>query len=78
MAGQIKGLNIKEITEAYNDLVIQSRKDLDITTEDILAVLNKEPGSFLKDIYEDLEKEILYKRLVNEKDRIIQYIVDKY
>lgn len=78
VAGQIKGLNIKDITEAYNNLVIQSRKDLDITSEEILKVLNKQPGSFLKDIYCDIEKEILYRRISNEKDRIIQYIIDKY
>lgn len=78
VAGQIKGINIKDITEAYNNLVIQSRKDLDITSEEILDALNKQPGSFLKEIYTDIEKEVLYGRISNEKDRIIQYIVDKY
>ena len=78
VAGQIKGLNIKEITEAYNGLVIQSRKDLNITTDDILNALNKEPGGFLKDVYMDIEKAVLYKKLDNEKDKIIQYIMDRY
>ena len=78
VAGEIKGLDIKKITESYNNLVIQSKKDLDITTEVILEALNKEPGSFLKDIYNDIEKEVLYRRLSNERDRIIEYIVNKY
>ena len=78
VAGEIKGLDIKKITESYNNLVIQSRKDIDISSDDIMKTLNKEPGSYLKDIYCDIEKEILYRRLDNNKDRIIEYIVNKY
>ena len=63
VAGEIKGFDIKNITEAYNNLVIQSKKDLNISAEDILISLNREPGSFLKKIFEDIEKEVLYKRL---------------
>lgn len=78
VAGEIKGLDIKSITEAYNNLVIQSKKDLNITSDDIMNSLNKEPGSYLKDIYKDIEKEVLYRRLDNEKDAIIRYITMKY
>lgn len=78
VAGEIKGLDIKNITEAYNNLVIQSKKDILITSEEIMELLNKEPGSYLKEIFNDLEKEILYRRLKNEKDKITEYIVNKY
>lgn len=78
VAGEIKGLDIKNITESYNNLVIQSRKDINVTSADIMMVLNKEPGSYLKDIYNDIEKEILYRRLSNERERILEYIVMKY
>lgn len=78
VAGEIKGLDIKNITEAYNNLIIQSKKDIDITSEEIMSLLSREPGSYLKDIYSDIEKEILYRRLSNEKDKIIDYIVSKY
>lgn len=78
VAGEIKGLDIKDITESYNNLVIQSKKDIDVTSEEIMVALNKGPGSYLKDVYNDIEKEILYRRLSNEKDRIIEYIVKKY
>ena len=60
VAGEIKGLDIKAITESYNNLVIQSRRDLDITSDDIMKGLNKGPGSYLKDIYSDIEREVLY------------------
>lgn len=78
VAGEIKGLDIKDITESYNNLVIQSKKDLAITSEEIMNVLNREPGSYLKDIYNDIEKEILYRRLKNEKEVIIDYIRERY
>lgn len=78
VAGEIKGLDIKNITESYNNLVIQAKKDINITSEEIMEALNKGPGSYLKDVYNDIEKEILYHRLSNEKDRIIEYIVAKY
>ena len=78
VAGEIKGLDIKEITEAYVLLTIKSKKDIDITTEDILYVLNRKPGEYLKTIYEDIEKEILYRRLENKKDVICNYIQKKY
>ena len=78
VAGEIKGLDIKNITESYNNLVIQSRRDLDITSDDIMKGLNKGPGSYLKDIYSDIEREVLYRRVKNEKDAIMAYIIKNY
>ena len=78
VAGEIKGLDLKDITESYNNLVIQSKKDIDISSEEIMKLLNKKPGSYLKEIYLDIEKEILYRRLSNEKDKICEYILNKY
>lgn len=78
VAGEIKGLDIKNITESYNNLVIQSRRDLDITSDDIMKGLNKGPGSYLKDIYSDIEREVLYRRVKNEKDAIMTYIIKNY
>lgn len=78
VAGEIKGLDIKTITESYNNLVIQAKKDININSEEIMEALNRGSGSYLKDVYNDIEKEILYRRLSNEKDKIIEYIVAKY
>ena len=78
VAGEIKGLDIKAITESYNNLVIQSRRDLDITSDDIMKGLNKGPGSYLKDIYSSIEREVLYRRVKNEKDAIMTYIMNNY
>ena len=78
VAGEIKGLDIKNITESYNNLIIQSRRDLDITSDDIMKGLNKGPGSYLKDIYSNIEREVLYRRVKNEKDAIMAYIIKNY
>lgn len=78
VAGEINGYDIKNITESYNNLVIQSKKDLAINSQDIMDALNKEPGSYLKEVYGDVERQVLYRRIENNKDRIIEYIVSKY
>ncbi len=78
VAGEIKGIDIKHITESYNNLVIQSRRDLDITSDDIMKCLNKGPGSYLKDIYNDIEREVLYRRVKNDKKSILDYIIRNY
>ena len=78
VAGKIKKDDIKTITEAYNNLIIKSRKEIDITAEEIMAILNREPGEYLKEIFDDIEEEILYNRLENKKISISRYIKDKY
>lgn len=78
VAGKIKSDDIKKITEAYNGLIIKSRKEIDITSEEIMAILGRAPGEYLKEIYDDLEEEILYNRLENKKTSICKYIKDKY
>lgn len=76
--GSIKGIDIKLITEKYNKLPIKSRNDINIDSTDIMNLLHKEPGEYLKNIYCDLEKSILYGKLDNENDKICNYILDNY
>ncbi len=78
LAGINKGIKKKNIIEVYNNLAIKSKKDLDIDAEDICKILNKKPDSFLNNIYIDLQKEIIYQRLLNKKDDIIKYIKKNY
>jgi tRNA nucleotidyltransferase (CCA-adding enzyme) len=78
VAGEVSGIDIKDVTEAYSNLVIHGRRDINITSEEIMKLLNKEPGSYLKDIYSDIEREILYRRLSNDKEKICKYIIKKY
>ena len=78
VAGEIKCQNIKDITEAYANLLIKSRKDIDFSAQDIIRVLNRKPGEYIKEIFDDIEKEILYRRLSNNKEEITKYIEKKY
>ena len=78
VAGEIKRQDIKDITESYVGLVIKSRKDIAIDSQKIMAVLHREPGKYLKDIYDDIEREILYRRLDNNEESICEYIGNKH
>ena len=78
VAGEMKDLNIKKIAESYDNLIIKTRKDIDITSDDIISITNKKPGPYINEIYNELEEEILYRRLNNERVDIIKYIEDKW
>ena len=67
----LRKLSKKKYSNKYEKLVI-------ITTEDICILLNKEPGCFLKEIYNDLEKNILLKNIKNNKEEIEKYILNNY
>lgn len=74
LAGINKNLTKKEITEAYNNLIIKTKDDINITTEEICKSLNKKPSSFLNDIYNTLEIEILTGNLENNEFKILEFI----
>ncbi len=77
-AGRIKGLDLKSINESYHNLVIKSRDDIAIDSNMIMELLGKGPGKYIKDIYIDIEREILYKRLANDRQAIKDYILKNY
>ncbi len=78
VAGEIKKKDIRKITEAYNSLPIKSRSEIQIAAEKIMSLLNRPAGKYLKDIFDDVEREILYKRLDNTENDISFYIKEKY
>lgn len=78
VAGEIKKNNIKDITESYNGLIIKSRGDIAIDSETIMGLFDNSSGKYLKEIYDDIEREILYRRLENNSEVLIKYIEDKY
>lgn len=73
-----KGIGNTEVIEKYNDLPIKTRSDILITSREIMDILNKTPGDYIKKIYLDLEDKILNGNLRNEKIEIIEYIRNKY
>jgi len=77
-AGRIKGMDLKNITESYVNLVIHSRDEIDMNADSIMELLKRKPGKYLKVIYDDIEREILYRRLENNHEKISQYILSHY
>lgn len=78
IAAQILGINNKVIIRLERSLPIHSRKDIDITTDEILKIVNKQPGMWISKLYEDLEFKIVNLKLKNENDKIVDYIIKNY
>jgi len=78
IAADLKKQNKKKIIKKYNNLQVKDKNEIKIKAEDICQILNKEPGKFLKDIFEDLEKQIIIRKLKNEEKALKDYIISKY
>lgn len=75
---QIKKENISNLNKLYQELPIQTSKDIKINGKDIISILNKQPGSYIKEIIKDLEKQILSNNLSNTKESLEKYIKENY
>jgi len=78
VAYQIKKEDPSILNNIYKNLPINSIKDINITANEISNILNKEPGSYIKDIYKDLEEKIINNTLENNKESIEKYIKNNY
>ena len=78
VVGSIKGISYKKINNMYKNLVIYSRKDINISGGDIANVLGREPGNYIKDIMDDIEKKIIMGEIDNNKDNLIEYVKNNY
>lgn len=74
----IKNKNKVVLNELYRNLPIYNNKDINIKPIEIANVLDRDPGSYIKEIIEDLEKQIIYKTINNTKEDIVKYIVSNY
>lgn len=66
------------LNELHRNLPIYNSKEINITPIEISIVLEKEPGSYIKEIIKDLEKQIVYRTIKNNKEDIVDYIVNNY
>lgn len=74
VVGSIQGYSKKEVLEAYTNLPIHKRSDLQIETKEICMILKKEPGPYLKTIYQQLEARVLDGTLKNEKEALKMFV----
>ena len=68
---------IKETEDICLDII---KSNVEIVTQpiDIMGILNKESGPYLKVIMEDLEYKILHSELENDENVLIDYIIKNY
>lgn len=78
IAGSIKGINKKEIANKYDNLPITNKRDIDITSKEVMTILNKSGGSYLRNIYDELTKLILNGKLENDNNALREYILKNY
>jgi len=78
VAYQIKKENISKLNKLYQELPIHSSKEIALNGKDIAKLLNKEPGEYLKKIIADLEKKILNGKILNEKEKLEEYVLTNY
>lgn len=78
IAGEILGINQSSISEVYKNLPIYSARDIQVTGEDIMKILNIEPGEKIKNIFNDLELNILNNTLSNNYDKIKEYLWENW
>lgn len=78
VVADIKNIDRKKINNIYSKLPILSSKDIKIKPIEISKILNRNPGSYLKDIMKDIEKEIVRNNLDNDYEKIKEYIIKKY
>ena len=78
VVGSIVGVSYQKINSIYRNLPIYSRKDICVKATEITDILNLKPGGYLKSILDDIEKKILLGELVNEHDKILEYVKNNY
>lgn len=65
------------LNEKYRNLPIYNSQEIDISPLEIATILDKKPGSYLKEIIKDIEKQIVYGNIENKKEIITKYILEK-
>ena len=78
IASNILGIDKYKVVGIYEMLPIKSRKEIDITSDDIVKLLNTKPGPFFKELYDKITIEIVNNRLENKKDNIEEFILKNY
>ena len=74
----ISGKNIDKINNIYSNLNIKSSKDIDISVNEIIELINREKGPWIKEVIKDLEKQIINNKLINNKENIKDYLIKRY
>lgn len=78
IAAEILGISKKYVTKLDKTLAIHGIKDINITSEEICSILNRKPGRWLKELYDDIVYKIIDSKLKNNNNEIKKYIINNY
>ncbi|MBR2833268.1 MAG: hypothetical protein IKE75_02425 [Bacilli bacterium] len=78
LASELKNIDKKLLNEIYANTPVHSKNDIAIKPNEICEILDKEPGSFLKTIINDLEEKLLLGSIKNTKKDLTTYITNNY
>ena len=77
VASDILNIDKKMVNKMYIKLPLKSEKDLQITNEEIIELLEIEPSKIIKEIKKELVGEILNNRLKNKNIELRKYILKR-
>ncbi len=78
IAAQLLKIDKEKIYELNKTIPIHSKKDINITSSEIIEIIDKEPGLWIRNIYNDITNNILEQKLSNDKETLKSYIKSKY
>ena len=77
VACELLGLDKQEYTLKYEKLPIKTRRDIDITSLEIMDIVDVSSTS-LKEVYNSIEREIISLNIENKNTEIKKYLKEKY
>ncbi|WP_246140957.1 CCA tRNA nucleotidyltransferase [Bacillus marasmi] len=74
LQGKNTEADINNLLKRYHSLPIKSKQELNITGTDLMKLLNRPPGPWIKETLTKIEEEILEGRLENEQVKIREWV----
>ena len=78
VAGEVLKIDNKKIASLYHHMPIKCRKDIKISSTDIMALLNIKEGEEIGFVLAELENAILSRKVTNSETQIKKYIIDNF
>lgn len=69
---------IDDILIEKKRLMIRSKKDLAVNGNDLMKTLNRRGGPWLKELLSEIERNVLFSKLENNYESIIEWVKDEY
>ena len=73
VAGELLGIDKKQIMDVYNEMPIHKRSDILIDTYDLLDYLQIDDGPMISELWKKIEKAILNLEVVNDKSKLLGF-----